>query len=236
VAHQVFTGPVLRFEPHTRRTRLLTLDVGGRSFAFHSGQAVWLRRTGRSDGKPYSIASAPADVSTRGVLEFLVGLEDDGEPGPHLTGVTVGSAVDVIGPLGGFDLPRSRPGSPVVLVGGGTGIAPLRSMWRHLLAHPDAPPISVIYSARSAADLAFLQELTALDRDHRIRLALTVTGDEETWAGPRGRLTDAALTAHVTRPADSRCAVCGPEAFVTHVSSILSRLGVASDHIATERF
>ena len=126
--------PVLRFDPLTARARLLVLDAAGTGFSFRAGQAVWLRRVGQADRKPYSVASAPVDLATTGILEFLVSLEARGEPGPHLAGVVEGTRVEVEGPLGGFDLPPSRPDAPVLLVGGGTGIAPVRSLWRELLA------------------------------------------------------------------------------------------------------
>lgn len=231
-----FTLPVRRYDVHTRRTRLLTLEAGAAPFTFHCGQAVWLGQTGQGERKPYSIASAPADLEHRGVLEFLVGLDDTGEPGSHLAGIGPGSLIDVHGPLGGFDLPLSVPDAPVMLVGGGTGIAPLRSMWRELLAQPAAANVSVIYSARASSDLAFIAELEGLEREGAIRLAITVTGTDVEWAGGRGRLTDAALVEHVTRPSDTRCAICGPDLFVAHVVEILTRVGVPPEHVATERW
>jgi ferredoxin-NADP reductase len=124
----------------------------------------------------------------------------------------------------------------VLLVGGGTGIAPLRSMWRELLAHDEGSRLSVIYSVRSSEELAFLPELEALHRRGRIGLAVTVTGSDLKWEGGRGRLTDEALVTHVTAPAQARCAVCGPSTFVAHVVEILRRLGVPPRHIATERW
>lgn len=236
MAPDTLTLTVRRYDVHTRRTRLLTLDAAGAPFSFHIGQAVWLGEAGQAERKPYSIASAPSDLARHGVLEFLVGLEESGEAGPHLAGIKPGSSVAVRGPLGGFDLPASVPDAPVILVGGGTGIAPLRSMWRELLAHPTPPPISVVYSVRASSDLAFLNELEALEREAAIRLAITVTGTDVEWAGGRGRLTDAALESYVTDPAQTRCAICGPAPFVGHVVDILTRVGVPTAHVATERW
>jgi ferredoxin-NADP reductase len=220
----------------TPRTRLVTVGDVAADFTFHAGQAVWLRRLGHQDRKPYSIASAPADLQKYRSLDFLVALEDEGEPGPQLGDVDIGSVIEMEGPLGGFDLPKSVPSAPVLLIAGGTGIAPLRSMWRELLAHHDATLVSVIYSARSSQELAFLSELRDLERQARIRLVVTVTGSDESWSGDRGRLSENPIAELLTSPADARCAVCGPASFVATVSKILLRLGVPPAHVATERW
>jgi NAD(P)H-flavin reductase len=228
--------PVREFRGLTPRTRLLTLEAAGVVFAFHAGQAVWLRALSRAGRKPYSIASAPADLAAHGVLDFLVGLEEDGRPGEHLGEVAPGALVEIEGPLGGFDLPRSVPGAPVLLVAGGTGIAPLRSMWREQVARHDGSPLAVVYSARWPPDLAFLPELRDLEARGLLRLAVTITGTDEQWAGTRGRLTEASIAGLLLAPADTRCAICGPASFVTHVETLLRQLGVPPVHIARERW
>jgi NAD(P)H-flavin reductase len=228
--------PVRSLTAMTPRTQLLTLDATGGPFAFRAGQAVWLRRPGAAERKPYSIASAPADLG-RGVLEFLIALEEDGRPGPHLGDLHEGSPIELEGPLGGFDLPPSVPHAPVLLVGGGTGIAPLRSMWRQLRAGgPDGARVSLIYSARRSDEVAFLDELTQLAHEGRMRVGITITGEDADWSSLRGRVTADMLAAHLEAPGETRCAVCGPMAFVAHVGQALLRLGVPPAHIATERW
>jgi NAD(P)H-flavin reductase len=219
----------------TPRTQLLSLDATRCTFTFHAGQAVWLRRPGAAGRKPYSIASAPADLG-RGVLEFLIALEEDGRPGPHLGALQEGSPIELEGPLGGFDLPPSVPHAPVLLVGGGTGIAPLRSMWRQLRAGSDGARVSLIYSARRSDEIAFLDELTLLAHEGAMRVGITITGEDADWGSLRGRVTPEMLAAHLEAPDETRCAVCGPMAFVAHVGQALLRLGVPPAHIATERW
>jgi len=231
------TLTVARFLDATPRTRLLTLRVhAGGSFVFHAGQAVWLRRIGAPERKAYSIASAPSDVAARGELDFLIGVERDGTTGAPLGALRPGDLIEVDGPFGGFELPPSIPHAPILLIGGGTGIAPLRSIWRECLASEDDTRLTVVYSARSSADLAFLDELSALQRLDRVDLSVTITGSDSGWRGARGRLTDASLERHVTVPRQVRCAICGPAAFVAHVAATLEALGVPDEHVATERW
>jgi NAD(P)H-flavin reductase len=229
----MLTAPVRRFDVIAPRASLLVVETSPAAFSFHAGQAVWLGRSGQPARKPYSIASAPADLAG-GRLEFLIGLEDDGGPGPHLAGVGPGAWVDIDGPLGGFDLPDADPHSPVLLVAGGTGIAPLRSMWRSLVTGSSSAPIAVVYSARSVDHLVFVSELAELKAEGRLSFDVTITGEALEWRGLRGRLSEAILRVHVASPTLVRCAVCGPSAFVTHVVALLRGLGVASSQIATE--
>lgn len=228
--------PVTTFRRLTPRSRLLTLAVARGAFRFRAGQAVWLGRHGQAERKPYSIASAPDDLLRTGVLQFLVGLDADGEAGPHLSPLARGTPVDVVGPSGGFALPDTAPSVPVLLVAGGTGIAPLRSMMRALLRAKHPPAITVIYSARTSEELAFLRELERLAAGGRIALAVTVTGQDPHWHGSRGRVTRALLAAQVPDARNVRCAICGPGGFVEHVRHGLDALGVPSERIATEQW
>lgn len=231
-----FTAPVRAVEQATPRALLVVLDSGGATFAFRPGQAVWLGRQDHPARKPYSIASAPVDHQRNGVLEFLVGLENEGHPGEHLANLTKGTLVEVAGPIGGIELPAPDDRSPVLLVAGGTGVAPLRSIWRELLAQPTTPPLAVVYSARRAEDFAFGDELLRLQREGLARVATTVTRDDPTWQGLRGRVSAELLARHIVRATETRCAICGPAGFVAHVAHGLTRLGVPLAQIATERW
>lgn len=235
VSPRAVSGTTRSFQAVSARARLLRVDLGGQPFRFRAGQAAWIGRHGQPLRKPYSIASSPSDLARTGALEFLVGLEPDGEPGAHLAGVGRGTPVDVQGPFGGFRLPPVE-GRPVLFVAGGTGIAPLRSMLHDLLGRTAPPSIALVYSARTAEELAFVPEFRRLAADGSLDLTLTLTGRPPAhWSGSRGRVSRATLSRHVT-PGRTVCAVCGPPAFVDHVVRALDELGVARDRIATERY
>jgi ferredoxin-NADP reductase len=134
-------------------------------------------------------------------------------------------------------------------------------MWREVLARP-GERVAVVYSVRSPEDLAFIDELRELEREERLGLTVTVTGDDPMWSGRRGRVTAELLTMQVSGalasvagsgwspheepapggrrpvivPTDTRCAICGPSGFVAHVAEALTGLGVPPLHIATERW
>ena len=119
--------------------------------------------------KPYSIASAPSETARTGHIELLVQVDDSGGPDPHLERAAPGTRLDVEGPFGSFSLPSVEDEPALLMVAGGTGIAPLRSMMIEALNRPVPPRISLVYSARSVDELAYRDELEALAAAGRIR-------------------------------------------------------------------
>jgi ferredoxin-NADP reductase len=94
--------------------------------------------------------------------------------------------------------------------------------------------VSLVYSARTAADFAYDDELQALAREGRIALHRTITRDGDVdWNGGRGRLSRQVLQPLVQQP-DTRCFICGPLAFVQAALALLADLGVAPDQIVVE--
>jgi NAD(P)H-flavin reductase len=122
------------------------------------------------------------------------------------------------------------------LVGGGTGIAPLRAMMDHAMrAHP-AAHIALLYSARKADEFAFIDELRAHAAAGRLELHQTVTREDQKWQGGRGRVGRAHFEAVLHDPADTLCFICGPPAMVTESVATLAGLGVDPAAIRIEQW
>ncbi|MGE0360430.1 MAG: ferredoxin--NADP reductase [Vicinamibacterales bacterium] len=217
----------------TPRTRLLRLRLDA-PLTFTAGQAIVVGIAGTGLRAPYSIASAPA-LAADGAVELLV--PADGALGQAgLDPLTVvGAPVEVEGPIGSFGVPSGADRAPLLLVAGGTGIAPLRSVLLDRLAHGHAAPIGLVYSARAADEFAFGDELQALARAGRIELHCTVTRDDPTtWSGRTGRV-DEVLLASALPGDDAWTLVCGPAAFVNDVTAALARMGVDPGRIVIEK-
>jgi len=224
------TVRVLSNEPATPTTRRVRLALGGLSFSYQAGQAASLSAGGVPT--PYSIASSPTETRRHGWLEFLIKVDGSNRFGSVLERLAPGAAVDVVGPAGTFTLERVPEHAPVLFIAGGTGIAPLRSMIREAVDAGRPGSLSLVYSARTPAEFAYLDEVRGLAEDGKLHLTLTLTGDAEDWAHARGR-TQAMHLADLVEPS-TVAFVCGPRAMVTELPASLAALGVARERIVTE--
>jgi ferredoxin-NADP reductase len=211
------------------------LDVPGWP-GHRAGQHLDLRLTaedGYQAERSYSIASAPGEPVTITVERL-----DDGEVSPYLTEeLRPGDELEVRGPIGGYFVWDAGDGGvPLLLVGGGSGVVPLRSILRHRERAGAAAPARLLYSARSLADVIYRDEL---DRPHDgVQVVYTLTRSQPPgWAGHAGRV-DAALLAEVAWPASEGplTFVCGPTSFVEAVAGALLGLGYPPQRVKTERF
>lgn len=217
----------------TPRSRLLSLDLEGRSFAFAAGQAVMMGPHDSSELRPFSIACAPSSVNSTGMLELLIGTD----VGTDLDWAKPGARVDIEGPIGTFTYEGATPQPHVLFIAGGVGIAPLRSMMQHALQMQPSPDITLLYSARRSDEFAFIDEFEGHAREGRISLHQTVTrhnGDD--WRGRRGRVGRGEFEAVLHYPTSTACFVCGPSALVHETVDTLKALGVPDTLVRIEQW
>jgi ferredoxin-NADP reductase len=231
------TVPLTQMTAITPRSRLVRIDVRGTGFEFQPGQAVMVGAHGQPERRPYSIACSPDQATETGRLELLIATERDGGVGAHLGPAVPGMLVDVEGPVGTFTLPPLHVHSRVLLVAGGTGIAPLRAMLDHLLRRQPGLRISLLYSARQGDEFAFVDELQEHRDAGKLELHQTVTRDQDiSWSGQRGRIGHSHFEAVLHEPAATLCFVCGPDPLVAESVATLKALGVPETQIRTEQW
>src|SRR5436190_17579115 len=212
----------------------LVLDAEGFP-AWRAGQHVDVRLTaedGYQAERSYSIASAPED----GRLAITIVRIDDGDLSPWLVDeARPGDVFEVRGPIGGWFVWEARLGGPLLLLAGGSGVVPLRSMLRHRAAAGSDVPARLIVSARSADDLLYPGEI---ESGGGLEVVVTLTRSAPPdWGGRRGRV-DRDLLAELAWAPSERPAVfvCGPTAFVESTAASLIELGHDPARVKTERF
>ena len=203
-----------------------------------AGQHVDVRLTaedGYQAERSYSIASAPED----GYLVLTVERLTDGEVSPYLVDeLRPGDELELRGPIGGYFVWEEALGGPLLLLAGGSGVVPLRSMLRHHAATDSTVPVRLLYSARTIDDVIYRDELAHVAAYDEVDIRFTLTRAwPEGWRGYRRRI-DRDMLEEVAWPVEERplVYVCGPTAFVEAAASTLVELGHAPGRIKTERF
>jgi ferredoxin-NADP reductase len=222
----------------TPRVKSLVLNVS--DWPGHlAGQHVDVRLTGE-DGyqaqRSYSIASAPEAPHLMLTVECI----GDGEVSPYLTAeVRPGDRFELRGPIGGYFVWTAPLGGPLLLIAGGSGIAPLMAMLRHRAAALSTTPALLLYSSRTFEDIIYREDLDRLaGRSDGLTVAHTLTRTQPSgWNGETRRI-DRAMLARFGFPSASRprAFVCGPTSLVEATARSLLALGHERSLIKTERF
>jgi NAD(P)H-flavin reductase len=220
----------------TTSTRIIRVDLEGRPFSYLPGQAAAIGVAGQDDTVPYSIASAPEEAAEHGSLEFLIKIEPSGRWGHKFDRLARGMRVTLRGPFGTFTFPTRPRERRFLFVAGGTGIAPVRSMLKHIELARVPGRARLLYSARTPVDFPYLPELRGLVRQGRLELSLTATREVGAkWRGERGRIGGSRLSPLVDHP-ETLCFVCGPAAMVNDVPLMLMGLGISKNRILIEEW
>src|SRR5512137_1172028 len=224
-----------RFEParvieardETASLRALRLDLGPLAAA-HAlpGQVVKVRAP---SGEAYfALASAPA---ADGHADLLV--KRGGRISDEVVAASVpGATLEVSAPFGkGFPVAAAE-GRDVLLFAAGSGIAPVRALLQHVMAHRERfGRVTLFYGQRHGSDFAYRPEHIDWER-HGVRVVLCPSADEA-WQGVRGRVQEVAraLGFGGADPVATEAFVCGMSAMVADVKATLAEAGVPPDHV-----
>lgn len=204
---------------------------------FEPGQYVTVRIPELELERCYSIASAPFGTNT---FTLTVKRVDGGAVSTYFHDVLrVGDRVHVDGPYGLFST-SFHPAGKHLFVSGGSGISPIMSMVRSLLARPARNPtdIVLIHNAATPADIIFRPELEQLAEVPGVSVVTMCSRDSacQVWAGHRGRITRETLAEVVPDLADRETFVCGPGDYMAAVRLMLNELGVLGSRVHEESF
>lgn len=201
-----------------------------RPVAFLPGQYVNLLVPGSKDTRSYSFSSAPNRLEQ----SFLIRDVPDGMMSTFMRHkAQVGDFMMFTGPYGSFYLrPVQRP---VLMLAGGTGLAPFLSMLLWLKDNPPAHPIRLAYGVNTNDDLVELEQLNALkaalpDFDY-----FTMVVDAASGHPKQGYVTSH-LSAHDLHDGNVDVYVCGPPPMVEGVRKWMAGVGVQPQNFLFEKF
>ncbi|HEY3316121.1 MAG TPA: FAD/NAD(P)-binding protein [Bacillota bacterium] len=199
------------------------------SFSYHSGQCAMVSLFGVGEAL-FCLTSSP---TRKGFIEFAV--KRVGKVSDALHEAEVGQKIGVRGPYGNHFPLDMLKGKDLIFIGGGIGLAPLRSLINNVLDNrAEYGKIDIIYGARSPGDLCFKDELAEdwAKHDENTKVSLTVDKGDETWTGSVD-LIPTFLEKLNPSPKGAVAITCGPPIMIKFTLQSLSKLGFTPDQIVT---
>lgn len=204
-------------------------------FSFKAGQFALVKLETREgpDDRFLSIACSP----TARYLEFAVRQSESGFK-RAFCGLKPGDEVAVEGPSGRFILDEGR--GPVVMLSGGIGITPLKSMAEYAAEAGVEREITLLYCSRAPDEIVFREQLGRLEKlNPRFRVIHTITdasGDGVPQGAWTGRIDERLLLEARVMSEDAVYYVCGPPGLVRAMNELLRSMDVAAARIRIENF
>lgn len=226
-----YTGTVVGLERLSRTTVEIAIEIPNRAeLAFLPGQYVNIAVPGTEEARSYSFSNAPHEET----LTFLVKLSPGGVMSDYLTDrAAVGDRISFTGPHGSFFLREAD--RPVLLLAGGTGLAPVLSMLRTLRAERSTRPAHLIYGVSTDEDLV------ALDQIEEIAASLPGFTWDHCVSDPASTAANKGYVMSLIRPehlngGDVAIYLCGPPPMVESVRSHVAEAGITPTGFYYEKF
>jgi Na+-transporting NADH:ubiquinone oxidoreductase subunit F len=227
-----FTGEAIR--------SLEFLILNSHKLEFIPGQYIQIYRELPHEKilRAYSVSSDPA-VKDRFTLDvqFVAG----GLMSTWLHRLEPGTELEISGPYGEMTLESVKKDEVLILVAGGVGLAPLKSMIYKLLAEPMPPETWLFWGARHRSQLYAEKQLRDIQSQNKdwFRFFPVLSGDliEEGWSEDTGlvhKIVEKRLPEQFHHSA--RAFICGPGPMMKAVTHILEKKGLNPDQISSDPF
>jgi Na+-transporting NADH:ubiquinone oxidoreductase subunit F len=196
--------------------------------------------------RAYSMANYPAE---KGVVKFNIRIASPppgtdlppGKMSSYVFNLKPGDEIDVFGPFGEFFAKETE--AEMVFVGGGAGMAPMRShIFDQLKRLSSKRKISFWYGARSLREMFYVEDfeqLAAENDNFEWHVALSDPAAEDNWTGDTGFIHNVLLENYLKNhpaPEDCEFYMCGPPMMNSAVIKMLEDLGVEPENIMLDDF
>ncbi|MBI3346875.1 MAG: ring-hydroxylating dioxygenase ferredoxin reductase family protein [Burkholderiales bacterium] len=198
--------------------------------AFLPGQYVNLQVPGSTQTRAYSFSSLPRD----GEVSFLIRNVPGGLMSSFLTQLAkAGDSMTLTGPLGSFYLRDIK--RPLLLLAGGTGLAPFTAMLEKIAEQGSPQPVHLIYGVTQDADLVEMDKLQAFaERVPQFTFTACVASADSAWP-KKGYVTQHIEPSHL-HDGEVDIYLCGPPPMVEAVSQSIRERGLRPANFFYEKF
>jgi len=230
-----FTARVSQIEALTPTITGIFLEVD-EGLSFQAGQYINVSVPGVDGARAFSLASVPRASRT---LELNVRRVDGGAATGYLCAtLKVGDSLRCSGPLGRFFVRTSAP-EPLLFLAGGSGLSSPKSMILDLFERDEPRAVTLIYGARTRAELYYAELFTDLAARHRNFTYLPVLSEpteSDAWTGATGLVHEAAARHFGGRFEGMKAYLCGPPAMIEACIRTLMQGRLFERDIYTEKF
>jgi len=218
---------ITRAENLTEQDRIFEIELpGGKDLGHKPGQFVEVSIFGFGEA-PISVTSSPAK---KGSFELCVRKLGGLTGKMHTLGA--GDEVGIRGPLGNGFAMEDFEGADCLIVSGGIGMAPLRSVVDSILAEREKyGRMMLLYGNRSPGDILFTEELEAWGKGENNQVLVTIDRPAEGWEGNVGVVTTLFEQIELDASRRTVAVVVGPPVMYRFVYAELSALQIPDDHI-----
>jgi len=219
----------------TREIRLRLVEP--EEIDFKPGQYVQVQVPGQSPPvyRAYSVSSPPHEKND---IELVVRLIPGGLGSTYLHNVQVDDEVTFTGPYGEFILDEGAD-TEIICVGGGCGMAPMKSIIHYLYNRSPDRKCTLYFGARTTADLLYYEEFSELAKDlpnFRVHFALSEPGEQDAdWGGETGFI-HLSVAKHCPEAGPRQAFLCGPEPMIDATMKVLQDKELAEDQVFYDKF
>jgi sulfhydrogenase subunit gamma (sulfur reductase) len=193
-----------------------------KKFTFQPGSFVMISVPGYGES-PLTITTSPSQLP-----EFEIAVKTQGNNTTALNRLKAGDTAYIRGPLGNAADFEGIYGRELVLIGGGIGIAPLRSIIHHLLENPKTvSKLTIIHGAKTPEALLFKDEISMWAKNAEIHLV--VDKGDTAWEGEVGNIPKS--LDKISIPDDASVIVCGPPVIYPLIIKVLGKKKIKDSNI-----
>jgi NAD(P)H-flavin reductase/ferredoxin len=229
---ETFETVIERLTDLTPTIRGVTLRlVSPPQMRFTAGQFVNVEVPGTDGLRAFSMANAP---SANSEIELIVRVFPGGRFGEYLKHAERGHRVKVLGPVGSLRVRLSY--RKIIMIAGGSGMAPMLSMLTDLAQKKDRRPVTVFFGARTCGELYYIDRMKALcNFSAQAEFVPVVESAGEAWDGERGLVTDA-IARRMGSLKGYDAYLCGPPLMVEAARELVVQLGVREANVYFDAF
>ena len=239
-----FKAKVLSIRELTYDIKEIVFDLGEEDITFKAGMYIQIvvppyEKIKGTTQRAYSMSSRPLDNHR---VELLIRLVPGGIATTFVHEyLKEGQMMDLVGPFGDFR--RSETDAVMVCVAGGSGMAPFKSIIHEMIDNNITNrDLWYFFGARSLKDMFYLEELSALEKEHpwfHFVPALSEPGPDDNWKGETGLITDVLdrfIKEKIGLATEMEGYLCGSPGMINACNNVMTANGIALEKIYYDKF